>query len=400
MTYQPSRKILDKYADVIINCALNSGKGIKKGDVVFLQVPECAKPILLSLQKAVLRAGGNFLTQYLPDNISREFYELGSEKQIAFFPAKYMKARVETIDHSVFIEADVNPHELEGINPKKIMMRQKSFKPYMDWRHEKENKGEFTWVLALYGTKAMAKEAKMSAREYWKQIIKACFLNDRKPVKKWKETLREIESFRTKLSKLPIEKLHIKSKNTDLTIGIGKNREWMVGSGRNVPSFEVFISPDCRVAEGYIFCDQPLYRYGVLVKDIYLEFKDGRIVKVKAKKGEKVLKEMIAQKNADRLGEYSLTDKRFSKINKFMATTLFDENYGGKWGNTHVAFGRAYTDSYPGNPAKVSKKQWEKMGYNDSVVHTDVISTENRVVTATLFNGEKKVIYRNGKFVI
>ncbi|MEI7424763.1 MAG: aminopeptidase [Candidatus Staskawiczbacteria bacterium] len=96
-----------------------------------------------------------------------------------------------------------------------------------------------------------------------------------------------------------------------------------------------------------------------LIEDIYLEFKNGKVIKATAKKGEKVLKHMIANKNADMVGEFSLTDSRLSKITKFMAETLFDENVGGKYGNTHIALGNAFKDSYSGNPNKVTKKQWE-----------------------------------------
>ena len=56
---------------------------------------------------------------------------------------------------------------------------------------------------------------------------------------------------------------------------------------------------------------------------------------------------MIAQDNADKVGEFSLTDRRHSRITKFMATTLFDENMGGEFGNTHIALGNAYKDSFP-----------------------------------------------------
>jgi aminopeptidase len=131
-----------------------------------------------------------------------------------------------------------------------------------------------------------------------------------------------------------------------------------------------------------------------------LEFKKGKVVKVKAKKGEKVLKHMIKNKGGDMIGEFSLTDGRVSQITKFMAETLFDENKGGRFGNTHIALGNAYQDSYPGNLDKVKKVDWKKMGYNDSVVHTDIVSTEDRTVTAWLPNGETLVIYQDGKFTI
>jgi len=109
---------------------------------------------------------------------------------------------------------------------------------------------------------------------------------------------------------------------------------------------------------------------------------------------------MIATENADKIGEFSLTDGRLSRITRFMAETLFDENVGGEQGNTHLALGKAYQDSYPGDISKVTKEQWEEMGYNDSVIHTDIVSTSPREITATLPNGEKVIIYKDGKFTV
>ena len=398
--YQPSEKILNKYADILINFALNNCNGIKKGDVVLLQVPECAKPFLISLRRAVLKSGGHPIVHYLPDGLTREYYELAQEHQINFFPNKYLRGLVDQIDHSVFVIAETDKHELAEINPKKIMLRGEVYKPYKKWRDDKEASGNFSWTLGMYGTEAMAKEANMGLEEYWNEIIDACYLDEENPVKKWKEITTEVERVKEKLNNLKIKTLRVKSKNVDLIVGIGKNRNWMGGSGRNIPSFEVFISPDRRVTNGYIKFNQPLYRYGNLVKDIFLRFEDGRVVEASASQGEKLLKEMISVEGANYIGEFSLTDSRLSRITKFMGETLFDENMGGKFGNTHIALGSAYKDSYPGNPSSVSDEEWKEMGYNDSSVHTDIISTENREVTATLDDGSEIVIYQNGKFVI
>ena len=158
LTYVPSQEILDKYADLLVNFALGGNKGIKKGDVVLLQVPENAKPMLISLRRAVLRAGGHPLIHYLPDEIEEDFYKEASEEHLTFFPGKYLKGRVDEIDHSIFIIADTNPKELEKIDPKKIMMKNRAFKPYKDWRTEKENAGKFTWTIAAYATEGMARE--------------------------------------------------------------------------------------------------------------------------------------------------------------------------------------------------------------------------------------------------
>lgn len=395
-----SQEILKKYADVLINFALRSGEGIRKGDVVFLQVPECAKPLLKELQIAVLNAGGHTLTQFLPDDLSRDFYLHATDEQLEFFPEKYLKGRVEQADHFVTIIAETNKRELKGIDPKKIMSRSKAFKPYMDWRHDKENQGKLTWTLALYGTEAMAKEAGLSLEHYWEQIIKACYLDHPHPVQRWREVFEEIERVKKKLNDLQIDKVRVRAEGTDLTVGLGPARLWMGGSGRNIPSFELFISPDCRRTEGHITFNQPLYRYGDLIKNVSLTFKEGKVVHASASEGEHLLKEMIAAKNADRIGEFSLTDKRLSRVDRFMAETLFDENMGGPYGNTHIALGAAYKDSYPGDPSKVTEQEWHDLGYNDSVVHTDIVSTENREVTATLPDGTEKIIYKDGQFLV
>lgn len=400
MVYQPSQEILDKYAEVLINFALNNCNGIKKDDVVLLQVPECAKPLLISLRRAVLKSGGHPIVHYLPDEISKEYYELAEEHQIGFFPDKYLKGLIDQIDHSVFIIADTDKHELIDIDPKKIMSRGEVNKPYMEWRNEKEALGKFTWTLGLYGTEAMAEEAGMSLEEYWNEIINACYLDEDNPVEKWKEITSEVERVKDRLNNLNIETLRVKSENIDLVVGIGKNRQWMGGSGRNIPSFEVFISPDCRVTSGSIKFNQPLYRYGNLIKDVYLKFDQGKVVESSASKGEKVLREMISVSGANMIGEFSLTDSRLSRIKKFMAETLFDENIGGEFGNTHIALGNAYRDSYIGNPSNVKEEEWVEMGYNKSSVHTDIVSTENREVTATLEDGSEIVIYKDGKFLV
>jgi len=400
MVYTVSKEILDKYANVLVNFALNNGKGIQKGEVVFLGVPECAKPMLISLQRAVLKAGGHYITNFIPDETARHFYENAEEHQLDFFAEHYFKGKVNQADHTIDILAETNLKELEGIDPKKIMRRSKSHKPYRDWRDEKENLGKFTWTLALYGTEAMAKEAGLSLEEYWNQIIKACYLDFDDPVLEWKKSFLEIERIQKVLDSMQIDKLHIKSKNVDLIVGIGEKRKWLGGSGRNIPSFEIYISPDWRQTEGFVKFDKPLYRYGNLVEGICLEFIEGKVVKASATKGEDLLKEMIATENADKIGEFSLTDIRLSKIDKFMAETLFDENFGGKHGNFHIALGAAYKDSFTGEMSKMSKEDWSELGFNESVVHTDIVSSENRVVRAILKDGSEKIIYENGIFCV
>jgi aminopeptidase len=403
MTYTPPQQTLERYASVLIDFALGGGEGIKPGDVVRVTSPECGKPLYQELLKAVWRSGGNVIGGFHPDEEergsgSRAFYELASEEQLDHFPGHYLRGLVEEMDHQVSVIADADPHSLETVDPARIMRRGEALREVMDWRGEKENEGRFSWTLGLYGTPAMAAEAGMSSEEYWEQIIHACFLDQEDPIARWREVGQQLDRTRERLDALDIERVHVEGEDVDLWVTIGESRRWLGGRGRNIPSFELFTSPDWRGTEGWIKFDQPLYRYGNLVRGISLVFADGRVTEARAEENEAILKEMIATEGADRVGEFSLTDKRFSRISRFMAQTLYDENVGGPYGNTHIAVGRSYQDAYSGDPAGVQPQEWERLGFNNSSVHTDIVSTTDRVVTAILRGGGERVIYRDGEF--
>jgi aminopeptidase len=185
----------------------------------------------------------------------------------------------------------------------------------------------------------------------------------------------------------------------DLKVTPGKRRRWIGLSGHNIPSFEIFLSPDWRGTEGTYFADQPSFRSGNRVAGVRLEFKKGRLAKIDARKGRDfVVKQLSMDKGAGRLGEFSLTDKRFSKIDRFMANTLFDENFGGRYGNCHVALGASYSDSYDGDPSRLTKERKKKLGFNDSALHWDIVNTEKKRVVAHLVSGEEITIYEDGMF--
>lgn len=403
VTYTPPLPILQRYASVLVDFALGGGEGVKPGEVVRVVAPECSKPLYGELLKAVWRAGGHVIAAYQPDEdqgmgATRDFYEMANEEQLDFFPARLAKGLVEEMDHQVAVIADVDPHALETVEPARIMRRGEAMKPLMDWRGEKENEGRFSWTLGLYGTEAMAAEAGMSLEEYWQQIVQACFLDEEDPIARWREVGARLDDTRRRLDALDIEKVHVQGQDVDLWISLGEGRRWLGGRGRNIPSFELFTSPDWRGTEGWIRFDQPLYRYGSLVKGIRLAFADGRVTEASAQENEAILTEMIATEGADKVGEFSLTDRRFSRITRFMAHTLYDENVGGAFGNTHIALGRSYQDAYDGDPAQLTDADWERLGFNTSSVHTDIVSTSDRTVTAHLRDGGERVIYSEGEF--
>jgi aminopeptidase len=398
--YQPDEIILKKYADLLVKFALNSGAGVRSNEVVQLNIPDIAKPLYCELLRAILESGAFPKLSMIATGTDRVFFKFASDEQLKFFPHDFKRAEADLIDHQISIIADLDPRELKDVAPSRLFMAMDSRRKFRDWLFTKEQKGKFTWTLALYGTDAMAKEAGMSLEEYWGEIIRACYLDMPDPVKEWQKIQIEQERVKKSLNDLEIEELFVESRDIALHVKLGKQRRWMGGNCRNIPSYELFISPDWRGTEGRISFDQPVYRYGNILRGVTLEFKDGLVVNGHAQEGQEILDGILARENARKIGEYSLTDKRFSRISRFMANTLFDENIGGKFGNTHIALGRAYKDSYTGDPSKPTKDQWEAWGYNDSPEHTDIVSTEDRTVTATLPGGSKKVIFKNGMFAL
>lgn len=407
-SYTPSDTILERYARLLVHFGLQtrSGKKLKKGSVVQFDVPEVAKPLYFHLQNEILKAGYHPLGQLIPSNtkecnITEAFFAHANKAQRAFFPAEYLKARIDLVDGRIGIIADTLPDALKNIPPKQVSEKMQSQKQLKEWFFEKVNNERLSWTLGLYGTDAIATEAGMTLKAYWQQIIKACYLDSPDPVKEWNRINKEVQSTAKKLSALKIDSVHVSGPDVDLTIGIGANRAWKAGGGNNIPSYEIFTSPDYRRVNGTIAFSEPLYnKFGTLITGITLTFKDGICTKATAKTNEASLKEILKTPGANRLGEFSLTDARLSRITKFMANTLYDENVGGKYGNTHVAIGSAYRDCFQGTDKPTSAKGWDALGYNDSVVHEDIVSTTKRTVAATLTNGKEMIIYKDGRFLV
>jgi aminopeptidase len=207
-----------------------------------------------------------------------------------------------------------------------------------------------------------------------------------------------LSNIKKHLDDMYIEYVHIKWDDADLSIKIWSDRKRLAWSGRNIPSFEVFTSPDWRETNWWMRFNQPLYVYWQLIKGIELHFKDWIITKFSAKENEAMLKSMIQTPWADKLGEFSLTDSRISHITTFMWEILYDENIWWEYGNTHVAIWNAYYDTYRWDVSKLNDEDIKRVWFNTSAEHTDIISTTNRTVTATLKDGSKKVIYKDGQF--
>ena len=395
-----SARQLEKYADALVwGLTTAHRKPYQKYETVLVRCDLEAKDLGELVHRRLVRRGFNVVFNFLPTpGIEHDFYKYSDEKQRGALGA-WDKALYEGLNGYVYIHAPASLTHLKNIDTKRQSQVAIAKKPLFDIRNRREEKGLFAWTLCTYPTEELARQANLSIKEYAAQIAKACYLNEPDPAKKWAQVYKESTAIKKWLNALGIDTMRTESASMDFEVKLGERRKFLGISGHNIPSFEIFTSPDWRGTRGVYYANLPTFRGGNYVEKIRLEFKNGRAVKVSAEKGSEYVKKVVAtDRGAAQVGEYSLTDRRFSKIDRFMADILFDENHGGKYGNCHIAVGSSYTDTFDGDPGKLNEAAKKRLGYNDSAVHWDMINTEDKKVTATLKSGRKLTIYENGSF--
>ena len=395
-----TQKRLDKYADVLLWALKTARKRpYKKNDIILIRYDLAALKMAELLQSKLLDMGMHpVLRMGLTAQMEYTFFNKANNRQLVF-NAPGEETFLDNLNGGIYLNAPESLTHLSEIAPLKIGKSAIARKPLRDILDKREGKGLFGWTLCLLPTDELAKQARLSIRQYTSQVIRACYLDRSQPVSEWKRIYRNAMTIKGWLNRMKVKTFHVESKSLDLKITPGQKRKWVGISGHNIPSFEIFLSPDWRGTEGVYYANQPSYRSGNYVEGVRLTFKKGVVVRVEANKGRDFIRRQIAMdKGAGRVGEFSLTDKRFSKINRFMASTLYDENFGGNFGNCHLALGASYADTYDGDPAGLTKKRKERLGLNDSALHWDLVNTEKKTVTAYLKSGKKRVIYENGQF--
>jgi len=395
-----TEKQWQRYADVMMWALQTARKNrFKKNDIVLLRYDLPALPLAEILQARLLAEGLHTVVRAMPTPaMEADFYRTANTRQLTFVPPGE-ETLLNHLNGSIFLYAPESITHLSGIDPKRIGRTALARKPLRDILDRRDEQGLFGWTLCMIPTPELARQAGLTLSAYTAQVVKACYLNRTRPLEHWQTIFRNAAALKRWLNRMDVAAYHIESDTTDLWITPGAQRQWIGLSGHNIPSFELFTSPDWRGTRGIYFANQPSYRNGNYVEAVRLEFKRGKVVSARAAKGQAFLRQQLSMDpGASRVGEFSLTDRRFSKITQFMANTLYDENFGGRQGNCHIALGSSYSDTYNGNPADLTGDQKKKLGFNKSALHWDLVNTERKRVTARLKGGQVVTIYENGQF--
>lgn len=273
---------------------------------------------------------------------------------------------------------------------------------------EREIKYEIPWCIAALPNEVWASKifpnSKTPYDDLFKTICKICMVDTLNPIASWGKFLNDSQKYSDWLNKLEISSLHYLSKNgTDLMIEMPEKHEWVgvadeVKNGMfvNMPSYEIFSTPNYKKTNGIVYNSKPLNYGGGLIDDFYLVFKNGKVVDYHAKVGEVLLKSIIeCDSNSCYLGEVALVnyDSPISNTGLVFGTTLFDEN-----ASCHLALGDGFPNCIP-NGENMSSTELLEHGVNQSNNHVDfMIGTSDLTIEAETKMG-KQLIFKNGNFV-
>jgi aminopeptidase len=243
------------------------------------------------------------------------------------------------------------------------------------------------WAQQIYG--------EPDVERLWTAVGKAMRLDEADPVAAWRERAAALAARALALDALEISELTYSGNGTDLTVGLIPGHRWTGGSITdkagitympNIPTEEVFTSPDRRRADGVLRVTKPVVIAGQLVEGLRLTFEAGRITDVSADAGVEVaLAQLDSDEGARSLGEVALVDRdsRVAQAGTVFHNTLFDENAG-----AHVAWGQSFPFAVEGGLALSPDEQFAA-GLNSARVHTDVVvGGEGLTVTATTADGK------------
>jgi aminopeptidase len=382
------------------------GANVQPGQIVALSSEPGKEPLARAVAEAAYRAGARFVDLQVFDIYLKRSRALYADPDtLGFVPPWYgerMLALGDARAARIVLSGPVAPRIMDGIDP---ALAGRDMLPAIRESIAVVNARTTNWTIGPCPTRGWGKlvhpwlDSASALERLWEQIGHVCRLDEPDPVAAWEERLDQLARAGARLDALGLDSLHFSGPGTDLRVGLLPSSRWLCGRfatatglrhAPNLPTEEVFTTPDPERVNGTVRATKPLFTSGRMITGLTVTFEGGRAVRIDADEGAETLRSISRRDpGAARLGEVALVDRegRIGPLDTVFYDTLLDENAA-----SHIALGQGFNFAVAGSDAE---------RINSSEIHIDFMIGGHQVeVTGNTRAGEEVALLRGGAWQI
>jgi aminopeptidase len=390
---------IDRYADLLVNFGAN----VQAGQILDIGTGLGKEELTRALTASAYRRGAKFVDVYYWDpHLKRARVQYASDDVLEFVPSWYGERTLQLGQErgaTISLSGPIEPHLFDDLDPERL--GRDVFPRIKEWTTV-INERTVNWCVAPGPSAKWAQlvhpdlDAEAALEKLWDAVEHVCRLDEENPEAAWQERTDALKGVAVRLMQGGFDAIHLEGGGTDLTVGLLPTSRW-IGGGEttvdgvphmaNLPTEEVFTSPDPERVEGIVRATKALYTQGRIIEGLTVRFEGGRAVTIDAdsEPDAEIMRTLVAEDDGGaRLGELALVDRegRIGPLDTVFYDTLLDENAA-----SHIALGSAY---------EYAAGEDDRERLNTSAIHIDfMIGSAEVDVTGITREGERVPVLRD-----
>jgi aminopeptidase len=387
--------------------AVRFGANVQPGQLVALSSEPGKEELARAIAEAAYAAGAEYVDLSVFDVYLKRARALHADRDTLGYVPPWLGERQRALGEMraarISISGPVAPHALDGIDPELIAL---DMLPRLPESMALVNARTTNWTIVPGPTREWAMlahprlEPAAALERLWGEVAHICRLDEDDPIAAWEQRFTALQRVTGELTRRRFDRIRLHGPGTDLTVGLLPSSRWVsagfetidgIPHHANVPSEEVFTTPDPERVDGVVTATKPLFVSGATVTGLTMSFQNGRAVVIDADENAEVLRGLVARDDGGaRLGELALVDGegRIGPLGTVFYDTLLDENAA-----SHIALGAGY---HTGIEAEEDRAR-----VNSSQIHVDfMIGSEALDVTGITADGDAVALLRGGAWQI